>query len=94
MLEQTVEERTAELAHEKANLEISVAERTAQLNAANDELRNQGVELSKRNQCRWSKTNSIVCCAMYVIARNFPQPVTGNPWHYFTLCIKSPPYVL
>lgn len=49
-LESIVSERTAELAHEKANLEISVAERTAQLNAANDELRNQAAELSKRNQ--------------------------------------------
>lgn len=29
---------------------IGVAERTAQLNAANDELRNQTAELSKRNQ--------------------------------------------
>jgi diguanylate cyclase (GGDEF)-like protein len=49
-LEQIISERTAELAHEKANLEISVAERTAQLNAANDELRNQATELSKRNR--------------------------------------------
>lgn len=49
-LESKVSERTAELAHEKANLEISVAERTAQLNAANDELRSQAAELSKRNQ--------------------------------------------
>jgi nitrate/nitrite-specific signal transduction histidine kinase len=49
-LESKVFERTAELAREKANLEISVAERTAQLNAANDELRSQAAELSKRNQ--------------------------------------------
>jgi len=49
-LESIISERTAELAHEKANLEISVADRTAQLNAANDELRNQATELSKRNQ--------------------------------------------
>jgi diguanylate cyclase (GGDEF)-like protein len=49
-LEAIVLERTAELAHEKANLTISVAERTAQLNAANDELRIQAAELSKRNQ--------------------------------------------
>jgi diguanylate cyclase (GGDEF)-like protein len=49
-LESMVSERTAELAHEKANLEVSVAERTAQLNAANDELRSQAAELSKRNQ--------------------------------------------
>ena len=49
-LESIISERTAELAHEKANLEISVAERTAQLNAANDVLRNQAIELSKRNQ--------------------------------------------
>ncbi len=49
-LEAIISERTAELAHEKANLEISVAERTAQLNAANDELKNQATELSRRNQ--------------------------------------------
>jgi diguanylate cyclase (GGDEF)-like protein len=49
-LESIISDRTAELAHEKANLEISVAERTAQLNAANDVLRNQAAELSKRNQ--------------------------------------------
>ena len=49
-LEAIVSERTAELAHEKANLTISVAERTAQLNAANDELRIQAAELSRRNQ--------------------------------------------
>ena len=49
-LETMISERTAELAHEKANLEINVAERTAQLSAANDELRNQAAELYKRNQ--------------------------------------------
>jgi diguanylate cyclase (GGDEF)-like protein len=49
-LQSIISERTAELAHEKANLEISVAERTAQLNTANDTLRNQATELSKRNQ--------------------------------------------
>ena len=49
-LEAIISERTAELADEKANLEISVAERTAQLNTANDELRNQATDLSKRNQ--------------------------------------------
>jgi diguanylate cyclase (GGDEF)-like protein len=49
-LESLISERTAELATEKANLEINVAERTAELNAANDELRNQATELSKRNQ--------------------------------------------
>jgi len=49
-LESIISDRTAELAHEKANLEISVVERTTQLNAANDELRNQAAELSKRNQ--------------------------------------------
>ncbi|MDO8597119.1 MAG: hypothetical protein Q7R45_10900, partial [Sulfuricaulis sp.] len=49
-LESTISERTAELAHEKANLEICVAERTAQLNAANIVLKNQAAELSKRNQ--------------------------------------------
>ena len=49
-LESIIAERTAELAHEKASLEISVAERTAQLNTANEELRKQATELSKRNQ--------------------------------------------
>jgi nitrate/nitrite-specific signal transduction histidine kinase len=49
-LESIMSDCTAELAHEKANLAISVAERTAQLNAANDELKNQAMELSKRNQ--------------------------------------------
>ena len=49
-LESIISERTAELAHEKANLEGSVAERTAELNVANDVLRNQATELSKRNQ--------------------------------------------
>jgi diguanylate cyclase (GGDEF)-like protein len=49
-LESIISERSAELAHEKANLAISVAEQTAQLNAANDELRNRATELSKRNQ--------------------------------------------
>lgn len=49
-LESVVAERTAELAQEKASLALSVAERTAQLNAANDELRAQLTELSRRNQ--------------------------------------------
>jgi diguanylate cyclase (GGDEF)-like protein len=49
-LEAVVWERTAELAREKANLETNVAERTAQLSAANDELRKQATELAKRNQ--------------------------------------------
>jgi diguanylate cyclase (GGDEF)-like protein len=49
-LEAIISERTAELARQKANLEVSVAERTAQLNAANDALRSQATELSKRNQ--------------------------------------------
>jgi diguanylate cyclase (GGDEF)-like protein len=49
-LEAIVSERTTEVAHEKANLENSVAERTLQLNAANDELRTQAAELSRRNQ--------------------------------------------
>jgi nitrate/nitrite-specific signal transduction histidine kinase len=49
-LESIVSARTAELAHQKANLEVRVAERTAQLNAANAELRSQATELSKRNQ--------------------------------------------
>ena len=49
-LETLISERTAELAHEKATLEICVAERTAELSGANDELRSQAAELSKRNQ--------------------------------------------
>jgi diguanylate cyclase (GGDEF)-like protein len=49
-LETIISERTAELEHEKANLEIRVEERTAEVNAANDVLRNQAAELSKRNQ--------------------------------------------
>ena len=49
-LEAIVSERTSELASEKAHLEISVAERTSQLNAANDELKNQATELSRRNE--------------------------------------------
>ena len=49
-LEAILSDRTAELAREKANLEISVAERTAQLNAANDVLRDQAAMLSLRNQ--------------------------------------------
>ncbi|CAK0780959.1 Sensor domain-containing diguanylate cyclase [Gammaproteobacteria bacterium] len=49
-LESLISEQTAELAYEKANLEISVTERTAQLHQANDELRNQATELSRRNQ--------------------------------------------
>ena len=49
-LEAIVLERTAELAHEKAHLTISVAERTAQLHTANDALRIQAAELSRRNQ--------------------------------------------
>jgi diguanylate cyclase (GGDEF)-like protein len=49
-LESIISERTAELAQEKAKLEISVADRTAQLNVANEELRSQATELSRRNQ--------------------------------------------
>jgi diguanylate cyclase (GGDEF)-like protein len=49
-LESIIADRTAELAHEKANLEISVAERTSQLNAANDVLTKQAAALRKRNQ--------------------------------------------
>jgi diguanylate cyclase (GGDEF)-like protein len=48
-LEAIISERTGELAQVRASLAISVAERTAQLNAANEELRNQAKELSKRN---------------------------------------------
>ncbi len=49
-LEAIVDERTAELAQQKAMLEVSVAERTAQLNLANEELRRQSSELAQRNQ--------------------------------------------
>src|SRR5258706_7837054 len=49
-LEALISARTAELAHEKANLEVNVAQRTAELRAANDELRNQAAELSRRNE--------------------------------------------
>ena len=49
-LESLISERTAELAQEKKTLELSVTERITQLNAANDELRIQAAELSKRNQ--------------------------------------------
>ncbi len=49
-LESTVSDRTAELAREKDGRDVSVAERITQLNAANDELRNQAAELAKRNQ--------------------------------------------
>ncbi len=49
-LEAIITERTLELAQQKAILEVSVAERTAQLNIANDELRRQSAELGKRNQ--------------------------------------------
>lgn len=49
-LESIISERTAELEHEKANLEMRVTERTAELNGANDVLKNQAAELSKRNQ--------------------------------------------
>ena len=48
-LESIVSERTAELEHEKANLEIRVAERTAQLNAANAELKVQATERLPRD---------------------------------------------
>ena len=49
-LETLIAERTAELAHEKANLEANVADRTVELRAANDELRIKAAELSKRNE--------------------------------------------
>ena len=49
-LETLISERTAELAQEKANLETHVAQRTAELRLANDELRQQAAELSKRNE--------------------------------------------
>jgi diguanylate cyclase (GGDEF)-like protein len=49
-LESVISDRSNALAHDEANLASSVAERTAQLNAANEELRKQAAELSKRNQ--------------------------------------------
>ncbi len=49
-LEALVAERTAELTHQKANLEVSVADRMAQLKAANEELRRQATELFRRNE--------------------------------------------
>ncbi len=49
-LESIIEERTAELEREKARLGINVAQRIAQLNAANEELKSQAAELSRRNQ--------------------------------------------
>jgi signal transduction histidine kinase len=49
-LESVISERTAELAREKAKLEISVTLRTAELNAANEVLRNQAAQLSRRNE--------------------------------------------
>ena len=49
-LETLVAERTAELAHEKANLEVKVVERTSELCAANDALKTQTAELSRRNE--------------------------------------------
>jgi diguanylate cyclase (GGDEF)-like protein len=49
-LESIIEERTGELEREKARLEASVTARTAELNAANEVLRDQAAELSKRNQ--------------------------------------------
>lgn len=49
-LESIISARTAELENEKTNLEIRVEERTVEVNAANDVLRNQAAELSKRNQ--------------------------------------------
>jgi len=49
-LESIISDRTAELALEKARLEVSVAERTAELNTANDGLKRQATELSRRNR--------------------------------------------
>ena len=49
-LQSIIAERSAELAHERAHLEASVIERTGQLHAVNDELRQQTTELAKRNQ--------------------------------------------
>jgi nitrate/nitrite-specific signal transduction histidine kinase len=49
-LEAILAERTAELAHEKDSMELSVAERITQLNATIGELRSEVAELSKRNR--------------------------------------------
>ena len=49
-LESIIEERTAELELEKAKLGIDVAEQIARLNSANEELKSQAAELSRRNQ--------------------------------------------
>ena len=49
-IEAIIADRTAELAQEKARLEISVAEQIAQLSGANEVLRIQATQLSKRNQ--------------------------------------------
>lgn len=48
-LESVISRQTAELAHERANLPVAVAERTAELKAANDDLGQQVAELSRRN---------------------------------------------
>jgi diguanylate cyclase (GGDEF)-like protein len=49
-LEAVIAKQSAELAQGKANLASSVAEQIARLNAANDELKCQAAELSRRNQ--------------------------------------------
>ena len=49
-LESIISQQSAELAQGKANLASSVAEQIARLNAANDELKCQTAELSRRNQ--------------------------------------------
>jgi diguanylate cyclase (GGDEF)-like protein len=49
-LEAAVSEPSAQLSTQKADLEVRVTLRTSELNAANEELRAQASELSKRNQ--------------------------------------------
>jgi diguanylate cyclase (GGDEF)-like protein len=48
-LETVVSEHTAALLQGEANLDVNVADRTAELNAANEALTRQAAELSKRN---------------------------------------------
>ena len=95
-LESTISDRTAELAQEKANLEISVAERTAQLNAANDVLKNQAVDLSKRNQeitllskmNEFLQTSTTEAEAYSVISQTVTQLFPGDSGAVFVLNVS------
>jgi len=49
-LEASISEHSGQVAEDKPNTAMSVAERTAELNAVNNALRSQAAELSKRNQ--------------------------------------------